>query len=154
MPAALASSIAYWISGLSTTGSISFGIALVAGRKRVPSPATGNTALRTGFCIELLDYNQWHNRRSWAARLLRQPCTNKDGPVLLPSIEQGSPAFQLGSLRGISMLLKRSKIRATLRFFVREDSRISSTVIAADQQKHSGNASECRRGRYGEEARI
>src|SRR5437588_586013 len=84
MPAALASSIAYWISGLSTTGSISFGIALVAGRKRVPSPATGNTALRTGFCIELLDHNRW----SQAARLLRQPCTNKDGPVPLPAIEQ------------------------------------------------------------------
>ena len=33
--------------GRSTTVSISFGIALVAGRKRVPSPATGNTALRT-----------------------------------------------------------------------------------------------------------
>src|SRR5436190_15642841 len=103
MPAALASSIAYWISGLSTTGSISLGIALVAGRKRVPSPATGNTALRTGFCIELLDHNRW----SQAARLLRQPCTNKDGPVLLPSIEQGSTACQLRSLRDIAMLLKR-----------------------------------------------
>src|ERR1700745_1016609 len=45
-PAASASSTAYWISGLSTTGSISLGIALVAGRKRVPRPATGNTALR------------------------------------------------------------------------------------------------------------
>src|SRR5205085_4273358 len=56
MPAALASSIAYWISGLSTTGSISFGIALVAGRNQVPSPATGNTALRTGFGIQLLDH--------------------------------------------------------------------------------------------------
>src|SRR5205085_2401494 len=33
--------------GLSTMGSISFGWALVAGRKRVPSPAAGNTALRT-----------------------------------------------------------------------------------------------------------
>jgi len=32
--------------GLSTTESISFGEALVAGRKRVPRPATGNTALR------------------------------------------------------------------------------------------------------------
>lgn len=37
-------------------GSNSFGIALVAGRKRVPMPATGKTALRTflgsnGFCI-------------------------------------------------------------------------------------------------------
>src|SRR3974390_1478237 len=32
--------------GRSTTGNISFGMALVAGRKRVPSPATGKTALR------------------------------------------------------------------------------------------------------------
>src|SRR5205823_14374280 len=45
IPAAAASSTAYWISGLSTTGSISFGLAFVTGRKRVPSPATGNTAL-------------------------------------------------------------------------------------------------------------
>src|SRR5712671_6093272 len=49
MPAALASSMAYWMTGLSTTGSISFGIALVAGRKRVPRPATGKIALRMGF---------------------------------------------------------------------------------------------------------
>src|SRR5215831_11107460 len=47
IPAAAASSTAYWISGLSTTGSISFGLALVTGRKRLPSPATGNTALVT-----------------------------------------------------------------------------------------------------------
>src|SRR3990170_8667717 len=32
------------ISGLSTIGSISFGLALVAGRKRLPRPATGKTA--------------------------------------------------------------------------------------------------------------
>src|SRR4029077_13180397 len=38
--------------GLSTIGSISFGIALVAGKKRVPSPATGKTALRTGLRIK------------------------------------------------------------------------------------------------------
>src|SRR5437899_2170426 len=44
MPAAAASSTAYWISGLSTTGSISVGLAFVAGSKRVPIPATGNTA--------------------------------------------------------------------------------------------------------------
>src|SRR4051794_18911855 len=50
IPASSASSTAYWMSGRSTTVSISFGIALVAGRKRVPRPATGNTALRT-FCI-------------------------------------------------------------------------------------------------------
>src|SRR5690349_3562656 len=43
-PASRASSTAYWMSGLSTMGSISLGLALVAGRKRVPLPATGNTA--------------------------------------------------------------------------------------------------------------
>ena len=32
-----------------TTGSISLGMAFVAGRKRVPRPATGKTTLRTGF---------------------------------------------------------------------------------------------------------
>src|SRR5688572_30246199 len=47
-PAASASSAAYWISGLSTMGSISLGLALVAGRNRVPRPATGNTAARIG----------------------------------------------------------------------------------------------------------
>ena len=45
MPAATASSTAYWMSGLSTIGIISFGLALVAGRKRLPMPATGKTAL-------------------------------------------------------------------------------------------------------------
>src|SRR5277367_792225 len=35
------------MSGLSTSGSISLGCALVAGRNRVPSPAAGKTALRT-----------------------------------------------------------------------------------------------------------
>ena len=44
--AARASSNAYWMSGRSTTGSISLGKALVAGSMRVPNPATGNTALR------------------------------------------------------------------------------------------------------------
>src|SRR4051795_5810481 len=46
-PAAAASSTTYWMAGLSTTGSISFGVAFVAGRKRVPRPAAGITALRT-----------------------------------------------------------------------------------------------------------
>ncbi|MEG8039304.1 metallophosphoesterase family protein [Sphingomonas sp. LR60] len=36
---------------MSTTVSISLGIALVAGRKRVPSPATGKIALRTGLMV-------------------------------------------------------------------------------------------------------
>src|SRR5450830_25230 len=50
IPAATASSTAYWINGLSTMGSISLGCALVAGKKRLPRPATGNTA----FLIRLV----------------------------------------------------------------------------------------------------
>ena len=53
MPALAASSTAYWISGLSTTGSISLGLALVAGKKRVPMPATGNTALVSALVIDV-----------------------------------------------------------------------------------------------------
>src|ERR1044071_536400 len=49
IPAERASSTTCWMTGRSTTVSISFGIALVAGRKRVPRPATGNTALRIRF---------------------------------------------------------------------------------------------------------
>jgi len=45
MPEATASSTTYWITGLSMMGSISLGMALVAGKKRVPKPATGKTAL-------------------------------------------------------------------------------------------------------------
>src|SRR5258708_35748940 len=41
--------------GLSTRGSISLGWALVAGRKRVPRPAAGKTALRTLMVIGLVD---------------------------------------------------------------------------------------------------
>jgi len=37
----------YWINGLSTSGSISFGIAFVAGNILVPNPATGITAFVT-----------------------------------------------------------------------------------------------------------
>jgi hypothetical protein len=39
------------MSGLSTTLSISFGLALVAGKKRVPKPATGKTALVTALVL-------------------------------------------------------------------------------------------------------
>src|SRR5580704_7554666 len=47
MPEWMASSTPYWMMGLSTSGNISLGWALVAGRKRVPRPAAGKTALRT-----------------------------------------------------------------------------------------------------------
>src|ERR1700731_1077724 len=51
-PAAMASSTPYWMSGLSTRHSISFGMDLVAGRKRVPIPAAGKTALRIFLIID------------------------------------------------------------------------------------------------------
>src|SRR3990167_2811373 len=47
IPEATASSTTYWMTGLSTTGSISLGIALVWGRNRVPKPAAGITAFLT-----------------------------------------------------------------------------------------------------------
>ena len=49
MPAATHSSTMIWMLGTSTSGNISLGTALVAGRNRVPRPATGTTALRTFF---------------------------------------------------------------------------------------------------------
>src|SRR5215510_9348013 len=49
-----ASSTPYWITGLSTSTSISFGCALVAGRNRVPRPAAGKTALRTVPAMALI----------------------------------------------------------------------------------------------------
>src|SRR5574339_461885 len=58
MPHAAASSTAYWMSGLSTIGSISWGLALVTGRKRLPKPATGNTAFLSfaGMELEILQH--------------------------------------------------------------------------------------------------
>src|SRR5438094_3394362 len=47
IPAPTASSTTYWMAGLSTTGSISFGWDFVAGRNRVPRPAAGITAFLT-----------------------------------------------------------------------------------------------------------
>jgi hypothetical protein len=43
------------MAGRSTTGNISFGIALVAGRKRVPNPAAGMTALVTALPIVIAE---------------------------------------------------------------------------------------------------
>jgi hypothetical protein len=46
MPESTASCTTYWMVGVSMMGSISLGSALVAGKKRVPNPAAGITALR------------------------------------------------------------------------------------------------------------
>src|SRR5262245_26581004 len=51
MPAKTASSMTYWMSGLSTNGSISLGCAFVAGKKRVPRPAAGNTAFEMRIAL-------------------------------------------------------------------------------------------------------
>src|SRR5438270_2382249 len=72
MPAAAASSTAYWISGLSTMGSISFGLAFVTGRNRLPSPATGNTAFVTlrNVIEEFLQLSFIENRHAEVARTI------------------------------------------------------------------------------------
>src|ERR1700680_29211 len=51
IPLAIASSTLYWMAGLSTSGNISFGMALVAGRKWVPSPAAVMIAFRTAGMV-------------------------------------------------------------------------------------------------------
>src|SRR5271157_494166 len=50
--------------GLSTRGSISLGCALVTGRKRVPSPAAGKTALQTSRFMSSLASVQDRTRES------------------------------------------------------------------------------------------
>src|SRR5215831_10364195 len=78
-PAASASSTPYWMMGLSTRGSISLGCALVAGRKRVPRPAAGNTALRTLDVIASAYKQNWRGFAAAAeARVCRAAC---DGAV-------------------------------------------------------------------------
>src|ERR1700754_842838 len=78
IPAATASSTAYWMTGLSTSGSISFGCAFVAGRKRVPQPAAGKTALRTR--IEPRVRAGWIGRPSIPSGLGRAGSACRDGP--------------------------------------------------------------------------
>src|SRR5476651_970185 len=91
MPAARHSSIAYWISGLSTTVSISFGIALVAGRNRVPRPATGNTALRIRFMDYLLMAGRHRRRRGSPLRAGQGPAwvgaINDPATLIVPDAE-------------------------------------------------------------------
>src|SRR6218665_88930 len=94
MPAAEAFSRGYWISGLSTTGSISLGDALVAGKKRVPRPATGNTALRmvlaTVMAVTSGRVGPWHvvfspgapgDRSIGPALPRRRPAAGAPGPA-------------------------------------------------------------------------
>jgi hypothetical protein len=58
----------YWTMGIPLMGSISFGIALVWGKNRVPNPAAGMTALRIFFIahpfflLNLSAQNQYDKR--------------------------------------------------------------------------------------------
>src|SRR5436190_8411243 len=51
MPTRVSSSTTYCTTGLRPTGSISFGCDLVAGSRRVPSPATGTTAISMSILV-------------------------------------------------------------------------------------------------------
>ena len=55
IPAATASSMTYWITGRSTSGISSLGTDFEKGRKRVPKPAAGMTALRIDILFSLFD---------------------------------------------------------------------------------------------------
>src|SRR5262245_51824496 len=84
--------------GLSTIGSIYFGWALVAGRKRVPSPAAGKTALRT-FAGIFYILTQRHRdaeetKRSSVSRCLRVKMRSTRTAALLPdrAVPPYSPA--------------------------------------------------------------
>ena len=88
-PARAASSTMYSSAGLSTTGSSSFGTALVAGRKRVPRPAAGMTALVTGFGVE---GTSWANlSRRGVPNPAPVACDGRPGPSG-PSAPAGSGA--------------------------------------------------------------
>jgi hypothetical protein len=62
MPASAASSTTYWRAGRSRMGSSSLGTDLVVGKKRVPSPAAGMTAFRTGV-IGVIARPFYHRRQ-------------------------------------------------------------------------------------------
>src|ERR1035438_4881868 len=120
--------------GLSTIGSISLGCALVAGRKRVPSPAAGKTALRTFAGINyqfgaadgewqpvpsgvvrsgtLLEGSNWFLARNCRPRrsnhrLINHPRTNRGGASSSSLSSRARPA----TFRGGSSWWKRSEER-------------------------------------------
>src|SRR5215213_5003513 len=67
MPAPIASSMMSWIAGVSPIGSSSLGTAFVTGRKRVPAPAAGITALLTCI-VPTLTGDPLHAHRTLAGR--------------------------------------------------------------------------------------
>src|SRR5438132_9544797 len=103
MPAAAASSTANWISGLSTIGSISFGLALVTGRKRLPRPATGKTALvilpdAMEHSPELFFVDHRHSQLAGAVELAARIVAGDDIARLLRNAARDFPALLLDQL--------------------------------------------------------
>src|SRR5450432_3569538 len=89
-PAAAASSTTSWMTGVSMTGSISLGVAFVAGRNRVPSPATGMTAFVTEVLSAMLR-TLTTNREDFVQGMLPgEPGANHD----LPGLEAGKSALR------------------------------------------------------------
>src|ERR671919_229846 len=82
-PDASASSTPYWMVGLSTSGSISLGWALVAGRNRVPRPAAGKTALRTDELRARLETRGGGTREA----VERLAALDKERRAVLPTLE-------------------------------------------------------------------
>src|SRR5919112_1085558 len=94
------------MAGLSTTGSISLGMALVAGRNLVPSPAAGITALRTEQLVEVtgLIYPREHSY----GKCFRQE------PACLPLRQRETP-MPTGTTQSKDGIRSRHReIRATL----------------------------------------
>src|SRR5258706_13091184 len=75
MPESIASSMTYWVIGLSTSGSISLGCAFGAGRKRVPRPAAGKTALGIVAGADRLDIQGSGRVKRWREDAV------KEGPL-------------------------------------------------------------------------
>src|ERR1700691_5422485 len=87
--------------GLSTSGSISLGCALVAGKKRVPNPAAGNTALRTRIEIIIpvwtVIVTALGFRCDFGARQLFQDCANRAHDLLGSGCRQREFQCAIGS---------------------------------------------------------
>src|SRR5712691_6788980 len=112
IPLAIASSTPYWIVGLSTSGSISLGCALVTGKNRVPSPAAGKIALRTegsvmsgglgerfgGLGAQMLGATEHAKERIGHARLSARRRRQRRWAPQTPKIRRGSPRMMLSSL--------------------------------------------------------
>src|SRR5712692_5218643 len=68
MPFRTSSSTTYWTIGFRPTGSISLGCDLVAGSRRVPTPATGTIALLITSRLYWMEGKEKANGRSGTAR--------------------------------------------------------------------------------------